>query len=83
MSLRYPPPIMDMDALAQHTCTSARTIELWMKTAGFPQARHKGGKRYWLWTEVEEWFRQDDNASPETRLGDQIYAAGRRATARG
>jgi predicted DNA-binding transcriptional regulator AlpA len=52
--LPYPPPYQDLTTLAEHICTGESTIEHWVKTGQFPAPRKIGGKRLWVWKEVEK-----------------------------
>jgi predicted DNA-binding transcriptional regulator AlpA len=44
MTLPYPPPFMDLAALAQHICCGESTIEVWVKQGAFPAPVKQGGK---------------------------------------
>jgi predicted DNA-binding transcriptional regulator AlpA len=69
MTLPYPPPFMDLAALAQHICCGESTIEVWVKQGAFPAPVKQGGKRLWRWKDVERHLARADDLAPS--LDDQ------------
>lgn len=67
--------LIDMSRLTRAISTSETTIEEWIKKGTFPAPKMKGGKRYWKWSAIEEWFDKDDTtglaASPEEALRER------------
>lgn len=47
------PPFQDLATLARNICAGQSTIERWVKQGKFPAPRKQGGKRLWVWSEVE------------------------------
>lgn len=66
------PTWMDAAALCQELSISVNTLDNWMKKERFPQARLRGGKRFWRWSEVDQWMEgtsdKVEEVSPTERM---------------
>jgi len=83
--LPYPPPFQDLPTLAEHLCTGESTIENWVRMGIFPAPRKIGGKRLWVWKEVEHHIAGDNAgmAPLPDQLAERIRDATRREAALG
>ncbi len=75
---RMIPPYQDIATLAQHICTSERTIESWVKLGIFPAPRVQGAKRLWSWKDVERHLAGESDTA-HTSLTQRITDGTRRA----
>lgn len=79
-SLPYPPPFQDLHTLAEHLCTGESTIENWVRMGHFPQPRKIGGKRLWVWKEVERFVAATDSPPIAISQGEAIREATKRVS---
>ena len=76
----YPPPFMDAATLCWHLSISEGTLDKRIEEGQLPPGRMSGGKRMWIWADVESRMRSNLGAAPsEGDLATGVRNATRRA----
>lgn len=78
------PPFQDLATLSRHLCCGESTIENWVRAGLLPPPKRVGGKRLWVWKEIERHIAGtgDPSALSTDQLAEKIYAEASRATTR-
>lgn len=74
------PRYVDLQRLAFELSTGESTIEAWVRKGEFPQPRKVGGKRLWVWIEVERHINRTDTSPSLASSGEGIREATRRVS---